>query len=129
MKQVIDQALRFLRLAERDYKAFLILKNEKEVGSSIIYFHAQQAIEKFLKAVLISKKIDPKKTHDLNELAYLLQRHNLVLPVSIEKLSTLTPYAVIFRYDDMEIETISREEAEAMIKTVQQWAESMVLPR
>ena len=43
-------------------------------------------------------------------------------PLGPEELGRLNPYAVIFRYDEMEIETITRDEAETMVKTVRRWA-------
>ena len=41
----------------------------------IICYHCQQAIEKFLKGVLISKGVTIKKTHDLGLLAEMLQEY------------------------------------------------------
>ncbi len=64
MKQLIDQAFRFLRLAESDLKAFRVLKLAPEVDLPTVCFHAQQAVEKSLKAVLVFKGVDPTRTHD-----------------------------------------------------------------
>lgn len=58
----------------------------------------------------------------MNELAYMAKRHHIEIPVPIEELSKLNPYAVIFRYDDTEIETIDRKEAENLIVTIRKWA-------
>lgn len=41
----------------------------------IICYHCQQAIEKLLKGVLISKGVTIKKTHDLGLLAEMLQEY------------------------------------------------------
>ncbi len=51
MKQPIDQALRFFRLAERDLRAFYVLKEASQIDLSTVCFHAQQVVEKCLKAV------------------------------------------------------------------------------
>lgn len=66
MKQPIDQALRFLHMAERDLRAFYVLKEASQIDLSTVCFHAQQVVEKCLKAVLIYYGKDPTRTHDLN---------------------------------------------------------------
>lgn len=52
MKQPADLARRFLALAERDLKAFRKLAGDPDIDDEIVGFHAQQAVEKCLKAVL-----------------------------------------------------------------------------
>ena len=65
----IEEALRALRLADRDIEAFEILKEEPEAPLAIVLFHAQQAVEKSLKAALVSRQIEFGRTHNLTELA------------------------------------------------------------
>ena len=43
-----------------------------EVPWDTVCFHAQQCAEKYLKAPLVSRQIDPPKIHDLTELHALL---------------------------------------------------------
>lgn len=50
-----------------------IISNEK-IRDEIIGFHAQQASEKLLKALLMAKNIPYRKTHDLRELIDLIRR-------------------------------------------------------
>lgn len=126
MKQPIDQALRFLRLANRDLRAFKVLKEAPEVDLSTVCFHAQQVVEKSLKALLVFHGKDPARTHDLNSLAYSLIEDGLELPMSVEEISKLNPYAVIFRYDDMEIEIISRDEAQEIMNKIYLWANKIL---
>lgn len=71
MKPHIEEAWRWLRLADRNITAFSILKQEPEAHASIVNFHAQQAVEKALKAVLYSQRIVFDRTHDLVKLAHL----------------------------------------------------------
>lgn len=54
MQPHIDEAWRSLRLADRDITAFHILRSDPAAHVSTINFHAQQAVEKSLKAVLYS---------------------------------------------------------------------------
>jgi HEPN domain-containing protein len=43
-----------------------LFKSEPELFASSICYHAQQAVEKFLKAYLVFQNIDFPKTHDLD---------------------------------------------------------------
>ena len=126
MKPHIDEAWRSLRLADRDITAFDLLKNEPEVHVSIVCFHAQQAVEKSLKAVLYSRQIEFERTHDLVKLARLLGDHDIMLPVSVDQLRLLNPFAVTFRYDDLEIDLITRDDTTTLVTNVRQWAEEQV---
>jgi HEPN domain-containing protein len=60
-------------------------------------FHAQQAVEKSLKAILILKGIDFPKTHSIEFLLRLLPADVPRAPVLMQ-VYKLTGYATIFRY-------------------------------
>ena len=60
-------------------------------------FHAQQAAEKALKAVLISEGIPVPQTHSVRALLDLLPQ-NLSIPPDVESAAALTDYAVSARY-------------------------------
>ena len=64
----------------------------------IICYHCQQAIEKLLKGVLISRGVTIKKTHDLGLLAEMLQEYTEVDEKYLEICDDLTPYGVKIRY-------------------------------
>ena len=40
-----------------------------------VCFHAQQCVEKYMKAILIAKEVTPPRTHDLVELHRLITEH------------------------------------------------------
>jgi HEPN domain-containing protein len=61
MKQPIDLAKRFLALADRDIKALWKLAADREIDDEVVGFHAQQAVEKCLKAVLAKHRIEIQK--------------------------------------------------------------------
>ena len=121
-----EEAWRALQLADRDIKVFDILKQEPEAHISIVCFHAQQAVEKSLKAVLFSHQIEFERIHDLVKLARLLGDHCIVLPVPEDQLRRLNPFAVTFRYDDLEIALISREDTASLVAGIRLWAEEQV---
>jgi HEPN domain-containing protein len=64
----------------------------------IVAFHCQQAIEKYLKALLICHKIDFPKTHDLVKLLDLSKEKDSFLNGVRKELNLLNPFAVGFRY-------------------------------
>jgi HEPN domain-containing protein len=77
MSPHLDEAALMLRLADRDIAALTVLCRSEEVHLSILCFHAQQAIEKCLKAVLLCHRIEFRRTHDLQLLADLLSEHSM----------------------------------------------------
>jgi HEPN domain-containing protein len=126
MQPHIEEAWRSLQLADRDITAFHILSQEPEAHLSIVCFHAQQAVEKSLKAVLFSRRIEFRRIHDLTELTQLLHQHGIETPVADDLLARLNPFAVTFRYDDMDIELLTREDAATWVRDIRRWAEERV---
>ena len=121
-----EEALSLLKLAERDWEILLVLKDADRVHLSGVAFHAQQLVEKALKSVLAQKSLAFDRTHDLIRLARSLEESGLSLPVSLDVLGKLTPYAVVFRYDDTDIETITRDEAVEIARAIKAWAKQVV---
>jgi HEPN domain-containing protein len=126
MKPQIEEALRSLRLANRDILAFNVLKAAPDIDLATVCFHAQQAIEKSLKAILFLHQIESKRTHDLVQLAQLLRQHGVELPVTDQQIGCLTPFAVVMRYDDLEIDIITKHEAANLVTLIYSWAEKLV---
>jgi HEPN domain-containing protein len=62
-------------------------------------FHAQQAVEKFLKGLLAWHDLKIPRTHDLEELQRLLLEHEPVSNLAALDLTELSAYAVELRYD------------------------------
>lgn len=103
-------AKEWLRYAKGDlHVAELILRDEESLPS-LAAFHAQQAAEKALKAILILRDVDFPRTHDLVALAGLLPHAERVLSVSDAELEELTTWAVEARYPG-ELALATREEA------------------
>ncbi|WP_058868414.1 HEPN domain-containing protein [Chloracidobacterium thermophilum] len=126
MRPHLEEAWRLLRLAERDIKAFEVLKEAPDVHPSITYFHAQQAVEKSLKAVLFLQQIEFERTHDLVKLARLLQNCGVTLPVTESQLRRLNPFAVAFRYDDLEITLVSDDDLASVVAQMRHWAKEQI---
>jgi HEPN domain-containing protein len=126
MKPHIEEAQLSLRLADRDVKAFEVLSGDPDVHPSVAGFHAQQAVEKSFKAVLFTHEIEFGRTHDLVKLANLIRSRGILVPVSDSQLRTLNPYAVTFRYDEGDIETIQQEEVANLVISMREWADRVV---
>lgn len=90
----------WLNKADGDYEAVLHLFKGKKSKNTyyIIAFHCQQAVEKYLKALLICHKISFPKTHDLVKLLNFIDNKDLFLSGIRSDLSALNPYAIDFRY-------------------------------
>jgi len=90
-------------------------------------FHAQQAAEKAIKAVLVFLNIPFAKTHSIRMLIDLLPE-NYTLPEYIEEASRLTDYAVISRYPGYAEPVNEKEYHEAIYLAdhVVSWAEKII---
>ncbi len=78
-------------------------------------FHAQQSIEKYLKAILQWYDIRFHKVHDLLALLKLIAPQAPHLEFHKESFAFLNPFAVTFRYPG---ETATREQAKQAIDTL-----------
>ena len=102
-----------------------VISNEK-VRDEIIGFHAQQAAEKMLKALLVAKNIHYRRTHDLRELIDLLRDNGIEFPESLMEIRTLSPFAVEFRYDYIPLEEedpFDRYQALELVQKLRKWVE------
>ena len=126
MKQATDLARRFLALADRDLRAFEKLVADREIADEVIGFHAQQAIEKCLKAVLVSNGVEFWRVHDLELLLELLDDHRIAPPPDTAAIQELNPFAVVLRYDFLGEQTLDRARTPGVLRAVRSWAEEQL---
>ncbi len=90
-------------------------------------FHAQQAVEKSLKAVLVRYGVEFRKVHDIDYLMSLVPSE-VSLPAEAEQVVDLTSYAVTFRYpgDYEDVTKDAYQEAIQAARVVFAWAEQIV---
>jgi HEPN domain-containing protein len=76
-----------------------LLESDARAYTSTICFHAQQAVEKYLKALLAWKGVDFPRTHDVD---FLLAECRKVAPGALDHidLKSLTDFGVSVRYPD-----------------------------
>lgn len=125
MTPYIEEAQRLLRLARRDYQTCAILLSHPEAQIAPICFHAQQCVEKSLKAAMTANQVYFRYTHDLGELTNLLTGAGIAPPFTAGELQCLTPFAVELRYDEG-IALLTREEADQIATRTLSWAEALV---
>ena len=64
----------------------------------------QAVLEKLIKALLVLGGHDDPRSHDLSLLLDLLASVGLQLPEEFLVVETLTPFATVYRYDDLPLE-------------------------
>ena len=77
----------------------LVELNPGDIDKDVLFFHLQQAVEKFIKSLLSKKSIHFEKTHDLIELLNVCKVNSFNLPEYAASFEDLYPYAVQGRYD------------------------------
>jgi HEPN domain-containing protein len=70
-----------------------------DIPDSILGFHAQQAVEKLIKALLSARMTPFELTHNLDRLQIALAAAGETLPATPLPLDELSDFAVIYRYD------------------------------
>ena len=104
---------------------------DTSIPDETIGFHAQQAVEKVLKAVLAHCAVKYRRTHQLEELVALLQDAGIPFPPELSEAVSLTPYAVELRYDLLPIQDdaappLDRQWAKRCVDRIADWASSFV---
>jgi HEPN domain-containing protein len=90
-------------------------------------FHAHQAVEKAIKAVLVAHKVPIIKSHNIGALIKLLPEDIQRLP-ELKEAMGLTDYAVLSRYPG-DLEPVTEKEykdAVQLAEEVIQWAERLI---
>ena len=126
MTPALEEAQKLLRVAKADREVFAYLKPATHLRDAIVLFHAQQAIEKAIKAILTAHEIPFGRTHNLLALAALLAENGIATPETPDEVAALNPYAVLFRYDDDDIALVTRDEADRMVVSILAWAEGLI---
>ena len=118
-----------LRKASQDEFALAKLGPDPACPDEVLGFHAQQAVEKMLKAVLAIRSVRYRKTHDLVELNDLIRQNGIRFPPGLEEIRRLTPFAAEFRYDDLDTEReppFDRSWATTIVARARTWVESIL---
>lgn len=125
-----SEAAHLLRMARKDLQAMRALSDPEVAAVETFGFHAQQAVEKAIKAWLdLCGQLYPR-IHDLDELLRLLRQRGATVPEEFAGLSALTDFGVAFRYeayDDSE-EPFDRAEITATVERLLQYVANLLPP-
>jgi HEPN domain-containing protein len=121
-----DLAARFARKARSDEIALEKLADDPDVPDDLIGFHAQQALEKLLKAALAHAGVAPPRIHDLGELMARLTDVGLSPRASASEARALVPWAVEFRYEDILDERLDRAAARKAVTDLRAWVDGLL---
>lgn len=117
------------RKAKADATAARELAGNPEISDEIVGFHAQQAVEKWLKAVLGSKGVEFEYTHDLRRLIAEVDALIGEFPFDTAEVIALTEHAVPLRYDEiLDTEPLDRDATVALVEEVGRWAKAELEP-
>jgi HEPN domain-containing protein len=104
-----------------------LLAPNPEISDEIVGFHAQQALEKWLKAAMAMHGLEEARIHDLGRLLEILGAAGVDLPPAADRLDDLSIYAVPLRYADLlDAEPLDREATVALVSDVGGWAQDML---
>ncbi len=125
-----EQALLLLKKAEEDITLLSEVIASERISNEIFGFHAQQAAEKCLKAILSELDVRFARTHNLRLLMDLLADAGHPLPSSLTDLDLLTPYGTLFRYEDIPAQVdLDRKEIFEMISVLRSLVEKKLSAR
>jgi HEPN domain-containing protein len=111
-----DWIARWVRLAEGDLSlARLGLARDEFDVFELVGFHAQQAVEKLVKAYLVRRSVEFGDVHDIDTLRRLVGTVDGDLAARIDPAAALTRYAVGTRYPGR-YGRVTREQAEAAVQ-------------
>jgi len=122
----LDLARLFLRKGGEDLDAARILTGAEHAADTVVGFHAQQAVEKFAKAVLAAHGIEVPKTHDLRFLFDVATSNGISVPQGVREARWLAPWSVEFRYGDELTDPLDRPAAIEAAERVGGWASALV---
>ena len=125
MSSPAEFARGLLRRARDDAYVVEHLARDSAAPDWIIGFHAQQAVEKALKAVLAAAGVQFPRTHNIAMLLALLEQAGKKPPENCTGLERLTPFGVAARYEgglDQSF-VLDRSTTRAEIATVIAWGQ------
>lgn len=117
-----DLARVLLERAAGDEALVRRVLDDSEIPDAIVGFHAQQAAEKLIKAVLAARGVSFARTHALGYLIGLVESRGIDAPPSLAEADVLSPWAVDFRYETESEPPLDRRAALGLVQELRRWA-------
>jgi len=123
-----DRGRILLEKARGDQRALASLMGDRNIQNWILGFHAEQAVEKAVKAVLTAFEIEYPFTHDLLTLLELLRERRIACPPDGDDLGRLTPFGAAWRYEDPADDSVAFDTTWALeiVGRTISWAASLI---
>jgi len=123
----LEMVRMLLHKAAQDEAVLAKLAGDPQFDDETLGFHAQQAVEKLLKAWLSYLEVDYPKVHRIETLLDLLGTKGKSLPEDLAGVTRLTPFATVFRYDDLPLAAdVDREGLVPLVRKVRAFVEKQV---
>jgi HEPN domain-containing protein len=123
MKAQKNEIAEWIAKAEGDYAVALReIRVRRNPNYDDVCFHAQQCIEKYLKAALVSKGRTPVKIHDLTALMRDCIQDFPLWASASRDVDLLSQYAVLFRYPG---ENATRDKAQRAVDAMRRCREEI----
>jgi HEPN domain-containing protein len=123
------EVLGWVTRAEED---FTLARSALRRKRPLIYgatFHAQQCVEKYLKALLVAQGLTFPRTHDLAALSDLCRQGGITIPVAQDALDRLAAYAVQVRYPGEDPTLDEAREALQIAQAIRRFVRKSLNPR
>lgn len=112
-----------LAAARRDAAAYQALVENAAIHDSILGFHAQQVVEKALKAALFNFV---PRTHNIAMLLDVIEDAAIPAPPHADEIDALNPYAVQARYGTLDAGALNRQVVGMCLNDVLAWTAQQV---
>ena len=125
----LEAARLLLAKARQDEYVLAQFTGDPQAADETFGFHAQQAVEKLLKAALAARGVAYPRTHRLGDLLDLARDRGLAVPLAFDRLHELTPFAVDYRCEFFAEEAdkpLDRPAAHEAVRQLRAWVESFL---
>jgi len=124
----ISECGKWIKFAEDDYEAAILLSSNLKPLLEITCFHCQQCAEKYLKAFIVKNIGEIKKTHNLEELCKICSLIDADFVNIKEFCIDLTDYAVETRYPyQFEIDYLDMKKALEDMNAIRNFMRAKIL--
>lgn len=121
-----DLAQLLMEKAAGDEKILLRLIDDEDIPDDGLGFHAQQAVEKMIKAVLARNDVVYERTHNIAYLLTLLDGASIPKPKQADNLPNLSPWAAELRYSRQPEAVPDRSEMRTLVEQTKAWADAQL---
>jgi hypothetical protein len=121
-----DIPRQLLEKARGDEVAVRALAKHPDVSDSGVGFHAQQAVEKSLKAVLELRGVDYPYSHDIDGLIELSRNTGIDIPDRLSGADYLSPFSVGALYGGPTPTHVDRDQALEWSASAVAWAGALI---